>query len=53
MAEAQALLYDHIECSKHTAPDVVVNAQAVLTEPPELLRAMSSVRYFPPNAPPD
>ena len=53
MAEVQALLYDHIECSKHTAADVVVNAQAVLTEPPELLRAMFDVGYFPPNTPPD
>jgi hypothetical protein len=33
VAEVQALLNDHIECSKHTAADVVANAQAVLTAP--------------------
>jgi hypothetical protein len=50
MAEVQALLHDHAECGKHTAADVVAKAQAVLSEP-ELLRAMSDVGYFPPNAP--
>jgi len=42
----------HIECGKHTAADVVVKAQAVLSEP-ELLRAMFDVGYFPPNTPPE
>ena len=43
---------DHIECSKHTAADVVANAQAVLSDPPpELLRAMFDIGYFSPNTP--
>jgi len=44
--------YDHIECGKHTAADVVAKAQAVLSEA-ELLRAMFDVAYFPPNTPPE
>jgi hypothetical protein len=36
----------HIEGGKHSAADVVAQAQAVLTEP-ELLRAMFDVGYFP------
>jgi hypothetical protein len=51
MAEVQALLHDHTECGKHTAADVVVKAQAVLSES-ALLRAMFDVGYFPPNTPP-
>ena len=51
IAEVQALLHDHAECSKHTAADVVAKAQAVLSEP-ELLRAMLVVGYIPPNTPP-
>ena len=52
MAEVRALLHDHIECDKHSAPDVVAKAQAVLSAS-ELLRAMFDVGYFPPNTPPD
>jgi hypothetical protein len=51
VAEVQALLHDHVECGKHTAPDVVAKAQAVLSES-EMLRAMFDVGYFPPNTPP-
>jgi len=43
--------YDHIECGKHSAADVVAKAQAALSEA-ELLRAMFNVGYFPPNTPP-
>ena len=51
VAEVQALLHDHIECGKHSAADVIAQAQAVLSEP-ELLRTMFDVGYFPPNTPP-
>ena len=50
VAEVPALLDDHVAGGKHSAADVVANAQAVLSEP-ELLRAMSVVGYFPPNTP--
>ena len=50
-AEAQALLHDHTECGKHTAADIVVKAQSVLSEP-ELLRGIFDVGYFLPNTPP-
>jgi hypothetical protein len=48
----QALLHDYIECSKHSAADVVAKAQGILSES-DLLRAMFDVGYFPPNTPPD
>jgi hypothetical protein len=38
--------------SKHSAADVVADAQPVLSES-DLLRAMFDVGYFPPNTPPD
>ena len=44
VAEVQALLHDHAECSEHNAADVVAKAQAILSEP-ELLRAMFDVGY--------
>jgi hypothetical protein len=46
VAEAQALLDDHLAGSKHSAAEVVAKAQAVLSEA-ELLRAMFDVGYFP------
>ena len=52
VAEAQALLHDHVECGKHSAADVIAKAQAGLSES-ELPRAMFDVGYFPPNTPPD
>jgi hypothetical protein len=52
VAEVQALLDDHVNGGKHSAADVVANAQAVLSEP-ELLRAMIDVVNFPPNMPPE
>jgi len=36
------VLHDHIECGKHSAADVVAEAQAVLSES-ELLWAMSVI----------
>jgi hypothetical protein len=51
VAEVQALQHDHIECGKHSAPDVVAKAQAVPSES-ELLRAMFDVGYFSLNTPP-
>ena len=48
VAEVQAPLYDHIECGKHASADIVVKAQAVLSEA-ELLQAIFDVGYFPPN----
>jgi hypothetical protein len=51
VAEVQALLDDHVAGGKHSAADVVVKAQAVLSEA-ELLRAMFDVGYFPPSTPP-
>jgi hypothetical protein len=51
VAEVQALLDDHVAGGKHSAADVVANAQAVLLEA-ELLQAIFDVGYFPPNTPP-
>jgi hypothetical protein len=51
VAEVQALLDEHIAGCKHTAADVIANAQALLSEY-ELLLAMFDVGYFPPNTPP-
>ena len=46
MAEVQTLLDDHIAGGKHTAADVIVKAQAILSEP-ALQGAMSDVGCFP------
>ena len=44
VAELQALLDDHVAGGKHSAPEVVAKAQAVLSEA-ELLRVMFEVGY--------
>ena len=49
---ARAAVMLHIECGKHASADIVVKAQAVLSEA-ELLQAIFDVGYFPPNTPPD
>ena len=51
VAEAQAVLHDHIECGKHSAADVVSRINALLSEE-GLLRALYDVGYFPANTPP-
>jgi hypothetical protein len=51
VAEGHALLDDQLAGRKHTAADVVVKAQSVLSEP-DLLLAMFDVGYVPPNTPP-
>jgi hypothetical protein len=48
VAEVQAPLDDHVAGGKHSAADLVAEAQSVLAEA-ELLRAMFDVGYFPPN----
>lgn len=51
VAEAQALLHDHVECGKYTADEVVRKVSALLSEA-GLIRAMWEVGYFPPDTPP-
>jgi hypothetical protein len=51
VAEVQALLYDHLECGKHTAADVVAKMHAILSED-VLSRAMWTVGYSAIKAPP-
>ena len=51
VAEAQALLHDHVEDKKHTATEVVARLDALFKEN-GLLRAMWEVGYFPPDTPP-
>jgi hypothetical protein len=50
VAEAQALIHDHIECGKHTAEEVVGRLRALFEER-ALLRAMYDMGYFPQNTP--
>lgn len=51
VAEAQALLNDHLEGGRFTA-DELVRKLAVLMAEEGLLRAMWEVGYFPPDTPP-
>ena len=51
VAEAQALLNDHLEGGRFTADDVVRKLAAIMAEE-GLLRAMWEVGYFPPDTPP-
>lgn len=50
VAEAQALIHDHMECGKHTAEEVVARLRALFEER-ALLQAMYDVGYFPQNTP--
>jgi hypothetical protein len=50
VAEAQALIYDHVECGKHSTEEFVVGLR-VLFEERGLLQAMYDVGYFAQNAP--
>lgn len=48
VAEAQAVLEDHVAGGKHTSEDVVKRLHTLFGED-ELLRAMHAVGYFPPR----
>ena len=50
VAEAQALIHDHVECGDHTAEDVVTRLRAIFEET-ALLQAMYDVGYLPQNTP--
>ena len=50
VAEAQALIHDHVECGEHTAEDVVTRLRAIFEET-ALLQAMYDVGYLPRNTP--
>jgi hypothetical protein len=50
VAEAQALIHDHVECGKHTAEEVIVRLWATFEER-ALSQAMYDVGYFPQNTP--
>jgi hypothetical protein len=50
VAKVQALLDDHLASGKHSAADVVAQAQAILSES-AVLRAMCDIGYFPPSTP--
>jgi hypothetical protein len=51
VAEAQAVLHDHVECGKYSAAEVVGKLHNLFEEE-DLLRAMHMVGYFPKNTPP-
>lgn len=51
VAEAQALLHDHLEGGRFTADEMVHKLAALMSEE-GLLRAMWKVGYFPPDTPP-
>jgi hypothetical protein len=51
VAEAQAILHDHLECGKHSPAEALAKLQRVLSED-GLLRALYDVGYFPPTTPP-
>ena len=51
VAEAQALLHDHLEGRRFTADEIVRKIAALMNEE-GLLRAMWEVGYFPPDTPP-
>ena len=51
VAEAQALLHDHLESGSYTADELVRKLAALMAEE-ALKRAMWEVGYFPPNTPP-
>jgi len=51
VAEAQAMLHDHLEGGRFTADEIVRKLGALVKEE-GLLRAMWEVGYFPPDTPP-
>jgi hypothetical protein len=51
VAEAQAMLNDHLEGGRSTADEIVRKLGALMNEE-GLLRAMWEVGYFPPDTPP-
>ena len=51
VAEAQAILHDHLECGKYTPQEALQKLQAVMSED-GLIYAMWKVGFFPPNNPP-
>lgn len=50
VAEAQAILHDHVEGGKFSAGEVVEKLQALMSER-DLLKAMHAVGYFPRDTP--
>jgi hypothetical protein len=46
VAEARAILHDHLECGKHSPAEAQAKLHCVLSED-ELLRALYDVGYFP------
>jgi hypothetical protein len=51
VAEARAMLHDHLEGGRFTADEIVRKLAALMKEE-GLLRAMWEVGYFPPDTPP-
>ena len=51
VAEAQAMLHEHLEGGRFTADEIVRKLAALMKEE-GLLRAMWEVGYFPPDTPP-
>ena len=51
VAEAQAMLNDHLEHGRHTEFELIQKLAALLNED-GLLRAMWAVGFFPPDTPP-
>jgi hypothetical protein len=50
VAEAQAILHDHLKCGKHSAAEALERLQRVLSEEP-LRRALHDVGYLSPTPP--
>jgi hypothetical protein len=50
VADAQAILHDHLECGKHSPAKVLAKLQRVLSEA-GLLRALYDIEYFPATTP--
>jgi hypothetical protein len=46
LAEARAILHDHLECGKHSPPEALASLQRVLSED-GLPRALYDIGYFP------
>lgn len=51
LAEAQALLHDHLESGRFTSDEIVKKLAALMSEE-GLLRAMWQLEYFSPDTPP-
>jgi hypothetical protein len=51
IAEAEAILHDHLECGKYSPAEALVKLQCVLSED-GLLRALCDFGYVAPATPP-